>query len=145
MLTFLKNNRTDPLKKKGAVKRNDPFATTINCPSRYRESRSISLVQLRLLQGSQKEKVAHRATFSFCLRYGDEKIGASCKQPARFRSVGATCPRAQRGWVQNPCAPAKKIPRTCSEDIFLPFHFSLFTLHFSLPTRNFFKVIDKSE
>ena len=32
----------------------------------------------------------------------------------------------------------QKNPRTCSEDIFLPRHFSLFTFHFSLPTRNFF-------
>ena len=32
----------------------------------------------------------------------------------------------------------KKNPRTSSEDIFLPIHFSLFTLHLSLPTMNFF-------
>ena len=38
----------------------------------------------------------------------------------------------------SPSPATKKIPRTCSEDIFLPLHFSLFTLHFSPPSRNFF-------
>ena len=52
---FLKNNRTDTPKKEGVVKRNNPFATMINWQSRYRESKPISLVQLRLLQGSQKK------------------------------------------------------------------------------------------
>ena len=40
--------------------------------------------------------------------------------------------------MKNPIPATKKIPRTCSEDIFLPLHFSLFTLHFSPSAEEFF-------
>ena len=63
-MDFLKNNRTDNPQKEGVVKRNNPFATTITRLSRYRESRAISLVQLRLLQGSQQKRHATWRAFS---------------------------------------------------------------------------------
>ena len=45
---------------------------------------------------------------------------------------------ATRVGLSNPTPASKKIPRTCSEDIFLPLHFSLFTLHFSPSAEEFF-------
>ena len=100
---FWKTTAKTTPKKESVVKRNNPFATTITWRSRYREARAISLVQLRLLQGSQTKKVAHRATFFVWMRYGAEEIGASCKRGTRFRFVGAACrPRKARAGFRIP-------------------------------------------
>ena len=59
----MKNNRKDNPEKEGEVKSNNPFAATTNWAFHYRESRSISLVQLRLLQGSQTKRHPNRMVF----------------------------------------------------------------------------------
>ena len=60
---FKKTTAKTTPKKEGVVKRINPFATMINWAFHYRESRSISLVQLRLLQGSQQKSPAQAGDF----------------------------------------------------------------------------------
>ena len=75
-MDFLKNNRTDNPQKEGVVKRNNPFATTINWAFHYRKRRPISLVQLRLLQGSQEKSHSQKrmAFFSEIRSCGTSEI-----------------------------------------------------------------------
>ena len=81
-----------------------------------------------------------RLTIVFALRYPTKQgVGrAECKRSVEaidddYATGEGKSRKRQKSHLRN-----KKIPRTCSEDIFLLLHSSLFTLHFSLPARNFF-------
>ena len=89
---FWKTTAKTTPKKESVVKRNNPFATTITWLSRYRESRAISLVQLRLLQGSQqKEWPPTRVVILFVLIGCG--IGIRTGRGSEWRASGTSEPR----------------------------------------------------
>ena len=105
---FWKTTAKTTPKKESVVKRNNPFATTITWLSRYRESRAISLVQLRLLQGSQRKNHPNRMVYFFGRSMGTRKpVQAASEFPASTLSAQLAA-LALRGLGSESLCPSQK-------------------------------------